>query len=209
MGFTPYLQGSAADKGVPETCRGPRSSWRKGKGRARTSRSRRSRPAQSFPGPRGAHHPRHEPRTPRSRGGVLHLGRYRPWAPEWCGARDHGELRQCHSCRPHRQARRRRQPSRGGYGPSLPPPIDRRHRAKDMCTTYPQVADEFRLAIVEGGSAEFAAGPRMILSLEGEATLRSSVGELALAKGEAAFVPYSDGSVTVESAGKTAVASVG
>ncbi len=75
-------------------------------------------------------------------------------------------------------------------------------------SVYTPVAEEYRLAVVEGGSVEFVAGPRMVLSLEGEAAVRSSTGEMTLAKGDAAFIPHSDGPAIVESVGKTAVASV-
>lgn len=81
-------------------------------------------------------------------------------------------------------------------------------RSEGATTAYAPPVAEFRLSILEGGGAEFEAGPRMILALEGGAHVRTGSSEATLAKGGAVFVPDSDGPVTVESTGRTAVASV-
>ena len=58
------------------------------------------------------------------------------------------------------------------------------------------------------GRASVDAGPRIVLCLEGETRIRSDVDESRLARGQAAFVPYSDGAATVQTTGRAAIATV-
>ncbi len=67
---------------------------------------------------------------------------------------------------------------------------------------------EFGLTIVEGGAARFESGPRIVVCLDDEASVRASGQAHDLRRGEAMFVPDADGSLAVESTGRTAVAFV-
>lgn len=69
-------------------------------------------------------------------------------------------------------------------------------------------AEEFALAIARDGEVSLAAGPRIVLCLEGETTLASGDQTLTLARGEAAFIPASDGDATLVARGAAAVAEV-
>jgi mannose-6-phosphate isomerase len=73
--------------------------------------------------------------------------------------------------------------------------------------TYPESADEFALSLVREGVGNFPAGPRIVLVLEGEATVSTvREGDRRLSRGEAAFVPFADGRLTVLAQGLAAVA---
>ena len=57
---------------------------------------------------------------------------------------------------------------------------------------YPVPVDDFdltRIALDEGTGTLTTRGPQLLLCTEGRAVLASADGELALAKGQAAFVP--------------------
>ncbi|MFV0633741.1 mannose-6-phosphate isomerase, class I [Demequina sp.] len=68
-------------------------------------------------------------------------------------------------------------------------------------------AEEFALTVVTR-EASIPAGPRIVLAVEGAASIHSESGSLDLIRGQAAFVAYSDGPVEVRSQGLTAVARV-
>jgi mannose-6-phosphate isomerase len=77
----------------------------------------------------------------------------------------------------------------------------------DGAETFRPEADEFVLSLVRDGHATFGAGPRIVLAIEGETRVTVGDGdEQALARGEAVFVPFSDGDIAVASSGLTAVA---
>jgi mannose-6-phosphate isomerase len=60
---------------------------------------------------------------------------------------------------------------------------------------------------VRGGHAAFTPDPRIVLALDGETRVASGDGdERVLARGEAVFVPFSDGDLTVASSGVAVVA---
>ncbi|WP_296666390.1 mannose-6-phosphate isomerase, class I [Demequina sp.] len=92
-------------------------------------------------------------------------------------------------------------------GTPTPPPVVAAERHGDA-TFYPAPVDEFALTMVERGSAAFPPGPRIVLAVEGTATARSERGMLSLARGEAAFVPYVDGTLAVDAVGATVVVEV-
>ncbi len=74
--------------------------------------------------------------------------------------------------------------------------------------TYAPSAREFRLSVVEAGSGSFEPGPRIVLALEGHASARVEKGEATLKSGEAVFVPYADGELSLAASGRAAVAFV-
>jgi len=66
---------------------------------------------------------------------------------------------------------------------------------------------EFELSRLSDASASFAPGPRIVLAVEGEARVATPAGgERLLARGEAVFVPFSDGALEVAASGLTFVA---
>lgn len=69
-------------------------------------------------------------------------------------------------------------------------------------------AREFRLTMVADASASFLPGPRIVLVADDSARLRVGTVDVTLRRGEAVFVPFSDGVVSVESTGRTVVAEV-
>lgn len=66
-------------------------------------------------------------------------------------------------------------------------------------------AEEYALSVVSG-AAVFEPGPRIVVAVEGGATVVGEGGELSLGRGQAAFVKASDGDVEVRASGFTAVA---
>ena len=90
--------------------------------------------------------------------------------------------------------------------PSAPHLPAERHDGDAL--TYTSTAREFRLTTIADGRASVDAGPRIVLCLEGETRVRSGVDEERLARGQAVFVPYSDGAATVRTTGRAAIATV-
>jgi mannose-6-phosphate isomerase len=87
------------------------------------------------------------------------------------------------------------------------PPVRPRANRVGDAETFHESADEFALSLVRKGVGNFPAGPRIALVLEGEATVSTERGgEWRLARGEAAFVPFADGRLTVVAQGLAAVA---
>ena len=73
--------------------------------------------------------------------------------------------------------------------------------------TFRPGVDEFELGRVSDAAASFPPGPRIVLVIEGEATVGTAGGgERVLSRGEAAFVPFADGALTVAASGLTFVA---
>lgn len=78
--------------------------------------------------------------------------------------------------------------------------------------TWPTPAREFALFEWElsGNAGDLrAAGPGIVLCLDGEVTLRTAEHELSLAKGESAYVPAAEHQVAAEGAGRLAHITVG
>jgi mannose-6-phosphate isomerase len=71
--------------------------------------------------------------------------------------------------------------------------------------TYTVPVADFALIRLERGAVEVPAQPRIVLALD-PATVTTASGMLALAAGEAAFVPLPDGVVTVRSEGVAFIA---
>ncbi len=72
---------------------------------------------------------------------------------------------------------------------------------------FPESAKEFALSLVRKGVGNFPAGPRIVLVIEGEATVSTERGgERMLARGEAVFAPFADGHLAVAARGLVAVA---
>lgn len=69
-------------------------------------------------------------------------------------------------------------------------------------------ATEFALSVVTDGSASIAAGPRIVLCLDGAATLQTGSESLRVPRGQAVFVAASEGEVTITAWGTAVVASV-
>jgi mannose-6-phosphate isomerase len=87
------------------------------------------------------------------------------------------------------------------------PPVRPRATRIGGADAFPESAAEFALSLVRGGVGNFPAGPRMVLVLEGEATVSTErQGERTLARGDAAFVPFADGRLAVAAQGLAAVA---
>lgn len=69
--------------------------------------------------------------------------------------------------------------------------------------------DEFNLRVGLPAYLDLPhAGPRLILALEGQTTIATSEQRATLLRGQALFVPHSDGELTAAGAGKIAVGSV-
>ncbi len=87
------------------------------------------------------------------------------------------------------------------------PPVRPRVALVGGAETYAGSADEFTLSLVREGVGNFPAGPRIVLAVDGEATVTTSHGEVqTLARGEAVFVPFADGRLAVSAQGLAAVA---
>lgn len=87
--------------------------------------------------------------------------------------------------------------------PLLPAPI-----GDGDARSFIAPAEEFQLAVVADGEGTWAAGPRIVLALDGTATVATSSETLTLERGQAVFVADSDGPVSVDAQGMAAVASV-
>ncbi len=74
--------------------------------------------------------------------------------------------------------------------------------------TFVCSAREYALSLVTDGEASVPSGPRLVLCVEGEASLHAADQRLALRPGQAAFVPDSDGVLDVSASQLTVVASV-
>ena len=74
--------------------------------------------------------------------------------------------------------------------------------------TFVTPAREFSLSLVTQGEGRVVDGPRIVLCLEGEAIVTTAVQEMVLTSGQSAFVPASDGPLTVSASRLAAVASV-
>jgi mannose-6-phosphate isomerase len=84
--------------------------------------------------------------------------------------------------------------------PSVPVPVIHPRRLSGPVLTYDTSAPEFRLYRVEPAGGEVPlpdVGPRIVLCIDGAATLRTSGGDsVKLGPGESCFVPAADGDVT-------------
>jgi len=91
---------------------------------------------------------------------------------------------------------------------TVPAAPARQHSTRiDGAETFRSGAEEFILSFVRGGHAAFAPDPRIVLTLEGETRVAVKEGdERVLARGEAVFIPYSDGDLTVASSGLAVIA---
>ncbi|WP_061961611.1 mannose-6-phosphate isomerase, class I [Demequina flava] len=74
--------------------------------------------------------------------------------------------------------------------------------ARHLVTT----AEEFALTIVNDGKVAVAPAPRIVLCFRGTATLQVGEHTLHLERGQAAFVPHSDGDLTVAADGGAVIA---
>lgn len=73
--------------------------------------------------------------------------------------------------------------------------------------TFRPGVEEFELSRVSESAASFAPGPRIVLVVEGEASVATRAGgERLLTRGEAAFVPFAGGALEVVASGLTFVA---
>ncbi|WP_159448465.1 mannose-6-phosphate isomerase, class I [Demequina sp. NBRC 110052] len=77
------------------------------------------------------------------------------------------------------------------------PPEVPRESTEGPVRTLRVPADEFALAVVSDGDTALPRGPRMVLAIDGEATLVAGGESRTLRTGEAAFVPASDGPLAV------------
>lgn len=74
--------------------------------------------------------------------------------------------------------------------------------------TFAPPADEFSLTVLRGAEFEAASGPRIVLALEGQVTVSANGEDQLLERGQAVFVPASDGLAVVSAVGAAAVATV-
>ncbi len=92
---------------------------------------------------------------------------------------------------------------------AVPATAERPERVTEGAVTiYSAPVAEFELASVSGGDWTAPAGPRIVLSLAGSTTVTSADEERELACGEAVFVPFGDGEITVRTPGHAVIASV-
>ncbi|WP_430868396.1 mannose-6-phosphate isomerase, class I [Demequina aurantiaca] len=92
---------------------------------------------------------------------------------------------------------------------AVPATAERPHCTTDGAVTmYSVPVTEFELASVRDGEWEAPAGPRIVLCLDGQTTVASANETRELACGEAVFVPFGDGEITVRARGHAVVASV-
>lgn len=84
------------------------------------------------------------------------------------------------------------------------PPASREGHA----TVYAPSVREFALALVEGGEVGLGSGPRMVVCLDGDASIRTQKESRSIRRGGAVFVPDADGPAIVGSSGRVAVAQV-
>jgi len=90
-----------------------------------------------------------------------------------------------------------------------PATVQRPERATNGAVTiYRAPVAEFQLTSVSGGEWSAPAGPRIVLALQGEATVTTENDTRLLARGKAVFVPFADGNMHLETAGHVVVASV-
>ncbi|MDN4475503.1 mannose-6-phosphate isomerase, class I [Demequina sp. SYSU T00192] len=92
-------------------------------------------------------------------------------------------------------------------GTPTPPPrviVER----EGAVTRFPTPVDEFALSMVERGTAAFAPGPRIVLAVDGTASVHGERGSVSLSRGEAVFVPHGDGRLVVDAVGSTFVVEV-
>ncbi|WP_193746411.1 mannose-6-phosphate isomerase, class I [Demequina aestuarii] len=67
-------------------------------------------------------------------------------------------------------------------------------------------ADEFALTVVTDGHAEVPAGPRVVLVVQGEASLACAAESTSLQRGQAVFARHSEGPIRVSARGTTVIA---
>jgi mannose-6-phosphate isomerase len=85
------------------------------------------------------------------------------------------------------------------------PATPRAERVDGAATLSP--ATEFSLGLVRDAAARFRPGPRIVLSIDGDATVATrGGGERILTRGEAVFVPFADGALSVATSGFAIVA---
>jgi len=90
-----------------------------------------------------------------------------------------------------------------------PPPVVHPRRDGPF-TRYDAPVEEFALALVDVSAAPATVPgglPRLVLCLEGETALQTGDDELCLRRGAAAWVPASDGALSLSGAGRAVVAS--
>ena len=83
-------------------------------------------------------------------------------------------------------------------------------RREGACTRYDTPVEEFSLVLVDLGRVPTTVPggrPRLVLCLEGEAALATGGEELCLRRGAAAWVPASDGPLSLTGVGRAAVGS--
>jgi mannose-6-phosphate isomerase class I len=86
-------------------------------------------------------------------------------------------------------------------------PIRPQSTTSDGAETFRAGADEFVLSLLRDGHATFVPAPRIVLAIEGETRIEVSGSDArTLSRGEAAFVPFSDGDCAVTSSGLAVVA---
>jgi mannose-6-phosphate isomerase len=97
--------------------------------------------------------------------------------------------------------------------PAVPVPVIHPRELARHVAEYDTPAPEFRLYRVEPAGGEVAlpgAGPRVVLCIEGTATLRAQEGDsVKLGRGESCFVPAADGDVTAGGQGTLFAAASG
>lgn len=91
----------------------------------------------------------------------------------------------------------------------MPPPLWTSEPLSPTTRRYAPPVDEFELVVAEAPTGDLpAAGPRIVLALEGEVELTIASDRQELTSGDAVFVPHDDGPITVTGAGRVAVAAV-
>jgi mannose-6-phosphate isomerase len=94
------------------------------------------------------------------------------------------------------------------FRPVPPPTVAPASAGRAVVSFEPPVTD-FALHVVAAPSEALpAAGPRMVLGLDGEMRLASADGELPVRRGEAVFVPDRTGPIRLTGAGRVAVGAV-
>ena len=101
------------------------------------------------------------------------------------------------------------------FRPSVPEVLPAPRSEPGGLGLYPTPAREFNLALADLGDPsdpplvlEKGFGPAVVLAMEGSAVLSRDADELALRRGQSAFIPWASGPVTVTGGGRIAVASV-
>jgi mannose-6-phosphate isomerase len=72
-------------------------------------------------------------------------------------------------------------------------------------TSFDTPAQEFALTLVERATAEFRAGPQIVLSLNGSSSVRTAAERRDVPQGSAVFIGHGDGPFSVTAGGRVAV----